>query len=162
MTVPTVSCLFLSVISLFTYPSFLAAPSSAILSFVFQNQRVLPACVLWSPVLVIWVFVHPRSLNALFFAACSYVWNIQNVTQMRRDTGSSLLKRRRNRVDIWTQGDGLVIGAAWITLFETQEHLCGSLLLSGWAGGMGGRLKREGIYVCLQLIHCAIQQKLIL
>ena len=33
--------------------------------------------------------------------------------------------------------------------------------LEGWdAGGVVGRLKREGIYVCLQLTHIVVQQKL--
>ena len=34
--------------------------------------------------------------------------------------------------------------------------------LDGWdgGGGMGGRSKREGIYVYIQLIHFGVQQKL--
>ena len=43
---------------------------------------------------------------------------------------------------------------------ELSSVLCDNL--EGWAGGVGGRVKREGIYVYLQLIHFAIQQKLIL
>ena len=30
-----------------------------------------------------------------------------------------------------------------------------------WGGGVGGRLKGEGIYVYIQLIHIIVQQKLI-
>ena len=34
--------------------------------------------------------------------------------------------------------------------------------LEGWGGGrMGGRVKREGIYVYILLIHVIVQQKLI-
>ena len=32
--------------------------------------------------------------------------------------------------------------------------------LDGWDGVMGGGLKREGIYVYIQLIHFVVQQKL--
>ena len=33
--------------------------------------------------------------------------------------------------------------------------------LDGWdGGGLGGRSKREGIYVYIQLIHFVVQQKL--
>ena len=32
--------------------------------------------------------------------------------------------------------------------------------LEGWSGGMGGRFKREGIYVYTWLIHFAVQKKL--
>ena len=32
--------------------------------------------------------------------------------------------------------------------------------LEGWDGELGGKLKREGIYVFLQLIHVVVQQKL--
>ena len=33
--------------------------------------------------------------------------------------------------------------------------------LEGWmGGGVGGRLQREGICVCIQLIHFVVQQKL--
>ena len=31
--------------------------------------------------------------------------------------------------------------------------------LEGWDGGMGGRVKREWIYVYLWLIHTVVQQK---
>ena len=40
-----------------------------------------------------------------------------------------------------------------------QLGVCGDL--DGWdGGGVGGRSKREGIYVYLQLIHSVVQQKL--
>ena len=39
-----------------------------------------------------------------------------------------------------------------------QTALCDDL--EGWDGGVGGRLKREGIYVYLLLVHFIIQQKL--
>ena len=32
--------------------------------------------------------------------------------------------------------------------------------LDGWDGGEGGRAKKEGIYVYIQLIHFTVQQKL--
>ena len=32
--------------------------------------------------------------------------------------------------------------------------------LEGWDGGLGGKLKREEIYVFLRLIHVVVQQKL--
>ena len=34
--------------------------------------------------------------------------------------------------------------------------------LEGWDSGVGGRLRREGMYVYIQLIHVAAQQKLTL
>ena len=41
---------------------------------------------------------------------------------------------------------------------ELSLVLCDDL--EGWHAGVGGRLKREGIYVYLQLIHSVVQQKL--
>ena len=32
--------------------------------------------------------------------------------------------------------------------------------LDGWDGGVGGRSKREGIYVYISLIHFTVEQKL--
>ena len=32
--------------------------------------------------------------------------------------------------------------------------------LEGWSGRVGGRFKREGMYVYIWLIHDAVQQKL--
>ena len=32
--------------------------------------------------------------------------------------------------------------------------------LEGWGGGIGGRFKREGIYIYIQLILFVVQQKL--
>ena len=32
--------------------------------------------------------------------------------------------------------------------------------LDRWGGGVGGRSKREGIYVNIELIHFTVQQKL--
>ena len=36
--------------------------------------------------------------------------------------------------------------------------LCGDL--DGWDVGVGGRAKRDGIYVYIQLVHFIVQQKL--
>ena len=32
--------------------------------------------------------------------------------------------------------------------------------LDGWDAGVGGRYKKEGMYVSIQLIHFAVQKKL--
>ena len=42
---------------------------------------------------------------------------------------------------------------------ELISVLCDNL--EGWDGGLlGGKLKREGFYIYLQLIHMVVQQKL--
>ena len=51
--------------------------------------------------------------------------------------------------------------SSWEVAIWHKKH---SLVLSddpeGWDGGMEGKAKREGICVCIELIHFFVQQKM--
>ena len=57
-----------------------------------------------------------------------------------------------------------LVGSCYIAQAAQLGALCSSVLcedLEGWDWGrVGGRSKREGLYVYIQLIHLVIKQKL--
>ena len=52
------------------------------------------------------------------------------------------------------------IGGGKLLLYKNLRLVLCVDLEGGMEGGVGGKLKREGIYVYLRLIHVAVQQKL--
>ena len=88
------------------------------------------------------------------------------------------MEKQTQRIDLWTWGEvgeGEMYGKSnmesyitickidsqWefaVWLRKLKQGLC--INLEGWDGnGMGGRFKREGIYVYLRLIHVGFERK---
>ena len=97
-----------------------------------------------------------------------------NLEKWHRRTYLLSTNRDRQRIDLWTQGEGEMYGESnmetYITtckidsqrefavrLRKLKQGLC--INLEGWGGvgrEVGGSSKREGIDVCLWLIHIEV------